>query len=348
MILLGMNRQLQTCFFCNHHQNHPLPKSTMATLCWGDDVDDSDDEIVAPTTGKSDKIEIPPTQKSRIDSNGIQIITSYRLNPSHKGQLLKTITKVKVTNVRVKEALEVAERREWKAFGQAAIDDQGGVKTTVQSKDEILMEDPNADTDLQDEDPAAAFGNLNAFWAKQQKRQLQRKYDVDDEQEDAGAATAGGDKWTQVGSSSNTSNKYIPPSMRGGAASGSAFKPERRTDDLNTIRVTNLSENTTEADLQYLFSKYGRISRVYLAKDKETMQSRGFAFVSFVSTADAAVAMKELQGFGVDHLILKLEWARPNAPKDPATSGTEYRSGYGKALAQDTKEKVSYASNLTK
>ena len=97
-----------------------------------------------------------------------------------------------------------------------------------------------------------------------------------------------------------------------------------------------------------MFKPFGRISRVYLAKDKETLQSRGFAFVSFVNKDDAARAMEKLQGFGYDHLILKLEWARPNAPKDPATSGNEYRSGYGKALAQDTKQKVSYASNLTK
>lgn len=51
---------------------------------------------------------------------------------------------------------------------------------------------------------------------------------------------------------------------------------------------------------------------------------------------------------GYDHLILKIEFARPNAPKDPASEGTQFRSGYGKALAQDTKAKVSYASNLTR
>jgi translation initiation factor 3 subunit G len=67
---------------------------------------------------------------------------------------------------------------------------------------------------------------------------------------------------------------------------------------LNTIRVTNISENTTEADLQDLFQPFGRISRVYLAKDKETMVSRGFAFVSFVHKDDAAKAMEKLQGFG--------------------------------------------------
>jgi translation initiation factor 3 subunit G len=145
--------------------------------------------------------------------------------------------------------------------------------------------------------------------------------------------------------------KYVTPAARAGLAGlaeGSSLKPMQRTDDLNTIRVTNISENTTEADLQDLFKPFGRISRVYLAKDKETLQSRGFAFVSFVNKDDAARAMEKLQGFGYDHLILKLEWARPNTPKDPASAGTEFRSGYGKALAQDTKEKVSYASNLTK
>ena len=326
----------------------------MSTPRWGDDYDDSDDEQQLPSTGKSvglGGVQIPPTQKSRIDSKGIQIVTSYRQNPSNPGQLLKTITKVKVTTEKVKEPLAVQERRKWKKFGQAAIDEKEGVKTTVQSKDEVFLEDPNADIDLQEEDPTAAFGNLNAFWAKQNRRQLERKYNV--EGGGGGPDEAAAPGWTQVGAGGSTAaasstGKYVPPSARAGATSAAGYKPERRMDDLNTIRVTNLSESTTEADLQELFQRFGRISRVYLAKDKETMQSRGFAFVSFVSKDDAARAMEELQGYGYDHLILKLEWARPNAPKDPATSGTEFRSGYGKALAQDTKEKVSYASNLTK
>ena len=319
----------------------------MSSTPWGDQNDSDDDEPVPTSSTLSKRLQIPPTQRSRVDSKGIQIVTSYRQNPSHEGQLLKTVTKVRVTTEKVKEPLAVAERRKWTKFGQAALDEKQGVATAVQSKDEIFLEDPNADTDLQDEDPTAAFGNLNDFWKKQQKRQLERKYDV--ETTEGGEGGAGGDnsnKWTQVGASAG-GGKYVPPSMRGGGA-GVAFQPERRTDDLNTIRVTNLSDGTTEADLQDLFSRYGRISRVYLAKDKETMLSRGFAFVSFVSKDDAARAMKELQGIGYDHLILKLEWARPNAPKDPASSGNEFRSGYGKALAQDTKERVSYASNLTR
>jgi translation initiation factor 3 subunit G len=271
------------------------------------------------------------------------------------GQLIKTVTKQRVTVVPIRVAKAVRERAAtWQSFGQAAEDDAQGVQTTVQSKEDIYLENPHADTDLQDEDPAAAIaGNISAFWAKQQRRQLERKYDVT-APEDGGA----GGGWTQVGASGSSSGgpgggtgRYVPPSQRGegGLRTGSAAPGTAgRMDDLNTIRVTNLSENTTEADLQELFHRFGRISRVYLAKNKETMQSRGFAFVTFVNQRDAARAMEALQGYGYDHLILKLEWAKPSAPKDPASSGSEFRSGYGKALAQDTKEKVSYASNLTK
>ena len=118
--------------------------------------------------------------------------------------------------------------------------------------------------------------------------------------------------------------------------------------DQATLRVTNISEDTAEADLQVLFAPYGRIARIYLAKDRDTMVSRGFAFVSYIQRSDAAKAMDALQGHGYDHLILKIEWAKPSAPKpDDGTMDTQFRSGYGKALAQDTTEKVSYASNLT-
>lgn len=340
---------------------------------WGDELDDSDDEssplqtTAAATTTTKTGVVVPPTHKSRIDGKGIQIVTSYRPHPANPNQLWKTVTKLKIAKELRKEPKGIEERRKWKKFGEAINDEKrdSNQKSTIQSKDEVFLEDPNADTDLQDEDATKAISaNLNAFWKKQQMRQLERKYDVAGVQANgapplaaaaAAAAASQGEGWTQVGSGGGAAagGKYIPPAARaglsgaGGAGGPSAFKPERR-DDLNTIRVTNISENTTEADLQDLFQPFGRISRVYLAKDKETLISRGFAFVSFVNKDDAARAMEALQGYGYDHLILKLEWARPNTPKDPASSGTEFRSGYGKALAQDTKAKVSYASNLTK
>lgn len=46
------------------------------------------------------------------------------------------------------------------------------------------------------------------------------------------------------------------------------------SDESATIRVTNLSEDTRESDLQELFRPFGPIQRIYLAKDKNTGQSK--------------------------------------------------------------------------
>lgn len=85
----------------------------------------------------------------------------------------------------------------------------------------------------------------------------------------------------------------------------------RRPRDENSVRVTNLSEDTREPDLQELFRPFGHISRTYIAYDRETHESRGFAFINFVSRDDAARAIKALDGYGYDNLILRVEWAAP-------------------------------------
>jgi len=106
--------------------------------------------------------------------------------------------------------------------------------------------------------------------------------------------------------------KYVPPSLRdGGNRRGESMQPTRR-DETATIRVTNLSEDTRESDLQDLFRPFGSIARIYLAKDKITGQSKGFAFINFHRREDAAKAIAAVSGFGYDHLILTVEWAKPS------------------------------------
>lgn len=72
--------------------------------------------------------------------------------------------------------------------------------------------------------------------------------------------------------------KYVPPSMRnagakfGGGASSlqelAATQDPRAAaaEDRRTIRVSNLSNETKEADLQVLFDRFGPVSRIFLAK----------------------------------------------------------------------------------
>lgn len=328
---------------------------------WGDEDDDSASSAEQPKTTPSGYI-LPPTQVSRLEK-GIKTVTSYKPHASNPNQLTEVTSKVKViVTVNVREHISVEGRRRWKPFGEAAnVNEAQRSNVTIVSRDDVFMEDPNADVEPEDASKALA-GNLNAFWAKQQRRQLERKYDLPEEEKaDAGGWTkvgGGGEKATAASNAASNSSannasssaapassgKYIPPSLRKSLSERDSSRHNAVSNsdrDQNTIRVTNISEDTKEEDLQELFANFGRISRVYLAKDKETLQSRGFAFVSFARREDAQQAMERLQGYGYDHLILKLEWARPSAPRDPGSEGTQFRSGYGKALAQDTTERKS-------
>lgn len=108
------------------------------------------------------------------------------------------------------------------------------------------------------------------------------------------------------------SGVYVPPSQRGGAGASRGGDSMDARDDSATVRVTNLSENTREEDLRELFRPFGHITRCYLAQDKHTGQAKGFAFISYTRKEEAQKAIDNISGHGYDHLILKVEWAKPN------------------------------------
>jgi translation initiation factor 3 subunit G len=124
---------------------------------------------------------------------------------------------------------------------------------------------------------------------------------------------------------STSDGVYKPPYMRGNANSSTpaggmgsqapGITGSRKYDsgkDEFTIRVTNLPEETIENDLMELFNPFGKVNRIFLAKDKNTQASRGFAFVNFQRKEDAQRAIWGVNDFGYHHLILKVEWAKPS------------------------------------
>ena len=107
--------------------------------------------------------------------------------------------------------------------------------------------------------------------------------------------------------------KYVPPSMRdGGNKRGDSMQMQRR-DDTTAIRISNLSESTTDADLEELVKPFGAILKFYLAKEKPSNVCKGFAYVHFKYRAEAANAIAVLNGHGYDHLILNVDWSKPPA-----------------------------------
>lgn len=59
-----------------------------------------------------------------------------------------------------------------------------------------------------------------------------------------------------------------------------------------------------------MFERWGRVNRVFLAKDRDSNRAKGFAFVSFVDRSDAAKACEKMDGFGYNNLILRVEFAK--------------------------------------
>ncbi|RPB26057.1 eukaryotic translation initiation factor 3 [Terfezia boudieri ATCC MYA-4762] len=264
-----------------------------------------------------------PGQQIISNADGTKTVITYRLED---GKKIKTTRKIRTTVVKEHVNPRVAERREWAKFGK----EQGNVRgpdistTTIgenmlfkpsmnwkANQKEEVQSGTDMKTQLKDKKVACRICKSDHFTARcPYKDTLPPMDDI------AGTTTASDDvaapDMNEVGGS-----RYIAPHLRKGAAGagdklGGASRDfgGRERDDLATLRVTNVSELAEEADLRDMFERFGRVTRVFLAKDRETGRSKGFAFVSYAERSDAAKACERMDGHGFGHLILRVEFAK--------------------------------------
>lgn len=115
------------------------------------------------------------------------------------------------------------------------------------------------------------------------------------------------------------SGKYVPPSQRAREAAAAEAAAQGIApgdqDSTNTIRVSNLSDMVTDADLRDLCGRIGPLSRCFVAKDMMSGRCKGYAFVTYHSMADAEKAIAKLNGHGYGNMVLSVTRAKAQAPK---------------------------------
>ena len=77
------------------------------------------------------------------------------------------------------------------------------------------------------------------------------------------------------------------------------------------LYVGNLAYETTETDLQTLFSEAGAVDTVRVMRDMATGRARGFAFVEMASDADAQTAITQFNEKQFGGRTLTVNEARP-------------------------------------
>jgi hypothetical protein len=250
-----------------------------------------------------------------VDENGIKYCYQFKTND--EGKKVRIVRKVRVSKNVKKVNKRVEERRQrWKKFGKVA-GVEGIEPGATYRGDEVYLvlgEHEKLERERQEQE-------------KRDKKELEELYTslIVEGRRPAplGGPTApwrptfgkmGSDRTaapTTAGPTgrSPSAGAYVPPHKINRPFGSPEATDEETT---TTLRVTNLSDETTENDLMEMFRDFGNVARVYLVRDKENNTSRGFAFVTFQMRSNAQAAMDKLNGTGWDHLILSIEWAKPS------------------------------------
>jgi RNA recognition motif-containing protein len=95
------------------------------------------------------------------------------------------------------------------------------------------------------------------------------------------------------------------------------------------IYVGNLSYDTKEDDLRELFTQAGTVASVALIKDRDTGQSKGFAFIEMSNQAEAEKAIQMFNNYTLANRPLKVNLARPKEERSFGGGYGDKRGGPG-------------------
>jgi len=282
------------------------------------DVDEEEDEEEF-NLGKGTRVECP------VNADGIKQVMQYI---ERDGKTYKVTSRVRVAPVTKWINRDMVARKEMAKFGKAKTNDAKEEASHVQRcEEEVNIEvcrrvvQQSQSDNAEDKFLEEALKNCeNLFKEKKVWTDINRDKQLDREdttpaavKTDAAKPDAAAPTPAEAAApAANVPGKYMPPSLRGKGDKGGG-KGDMAQQQEASLRITNLSEDVREGDLQDLFSQFGRLQRTFLSKDPQTHISKGFAFVTYYNREDAQKAINKLNGHGYDNLILQVQWAKPRA-----------------------------------
>ena len=87
------------------------------------------------------------------------------------------------------------------------------------------------------------------------------------------------------------------------------------------LYVGNLPYSASQESLQETFSQCGTVDSVNVITDRDTGQSKGFGFVEMSNDSEAQKAIQELNGTQIDGREIKVNEAKPKAPRGGGGGG---------------------------
>ncbi|CAJ0549638.1 hypothetical protein HG530_014439 [Fusarium avenaceum] len=264
-----------------------------------------------------------PEPQTISNKDGTKTIITFRYDDDNRK--VKTTRRIRYTTHKETVNPRVADRKTWPKFGLSAKDAPGPAADTTSVGENIIFRPSvnwrKAEKDdstenaaesmkdkLKDKQVKCRICNGQHFTARCPYKDTMAPIG---ETGAADVAAGMGDEPSTAASTGLKKGSYVPPALRGNGTAGERMGSKfGERDDLATLRVTNVSEMAEEGELRDMFERFGRVTRVFLAKDRETGMAKGFAFISFADRGDAVKACAKMDGFGFKHLILRVEFAK--------------------------------------
>ena len=95
------------------------------------------------------------------------------------------------------------------------------------------------------------------------------------------------------------------------------------------IYVGNLPYTATEGDVTGLFAAFGPVERVKIITDRETGQSKGFAFVTLGDQTQLNAAIEALNDYDYNGRALRVNASEPKESRPSGGGGGGYGGGGG-------------------